>query len=88
MAQLRRDPIVGRWVVIDSEHPKTPEDFPKEDHSLSHTATCPFCPGRESRTPAEVDAVRPFLAEPFRKLSDEDLACLGFWLVCTKTVAG
>ncbi len=59
MAQLRRDPIVGRWVVIDSEHPKAPKDFPKEDHAIRHGAICSFCPGRENRTPAEVDAVRP-----------------------------
>jgi len=58
MAQLRRDPIVGRWVVIDSDHPKNPKDFAKEDHISRRAATCPFCPGRESRTPSEVDAVR------------------------------
>ncbi len=59
MPQLRRDPIVGRWIVIDSDHPKAPKDFPKEDQAPSHAAVCPFCPGRESRTPPELDAVRP-----------------------------
>ena len=58
MSQLRRDPIVGRWVVIDSDHPKAPKDFPKEDRTPRHAQVCPFCPGRESRTPPEVDAVR------------------------------
>lgn len=33
---------------------------------------------------ADVAAVRPFLAEPFRGVSDEDLAVLGFWLVFRK----
>ena len=30
MAELRRDPIVGRWVIIDTDHPSAPEDFEKE----------------------------------------------------------
>jgi SAM-dependent methyltransferase len=33
---------------------------------------------------ADVSAVRPYLAAPFDRLSDEDLACLGFWLVCRR----
>lgn len=35
-------------------------------------------------SPADVEAVRPHLARPFRELSDEDLSWLGFWLVCRK----
>jgi len=35
----------------------------------------------------EVAQVRPYLAAPFRQLPDEDLAWLGFWLVCTKASA-
>ncbi len=59
MAQLREDPIARRWIVIDSDHPKGPNDFVKEDHSPRQEAICPFCPGRENRTPTEVDAIRP-----------------------------
>jgi UDPglucose--hexose-1-phosphate uridylyltransferase len=59
MAQLRRDPIVGRWIVIDSDHTKSPKDFSKEDQNPRQAGICPFCPGRENRTPAEVEAVRP-----------------------------
>ena len=33
---------------------------------------------------ADVRAVRPALAAPFRDVTDEDLRCLGFWLVCRK----
>ncbi len=58
MSQLRRDPIVGRWVVIDSDHPQGPQDFAKENQAPHQAAICPFCPGRENRTPAEVDAIR------------------------------
>ncbi|WP_051132326.1 methyltransferase domain-containing protein [Thioalkalivibrio sp. AKL19] len=32
----------------------------------------------------DINAVRPFLATPFRELDDETLQCLGFWLVATK----
>jgi len=35
-------------------------------------------------SPDDVRSIRPDLAEPFKKLSDEDLSCLGFWLVCRK----
>lgn len=31
-----------------------------------------------------IDEVRPYLAAPFKRLSDEDLAWLGFWLVLQK----
>ncbi len=60
MAELRRDPIVGRWVVIDSDNQKGPGDFIKETTNLpGHKDTCQFCPGREHFTPPEVDALRP-----------------------------
>jgi UDPglucose--hexose-1-phosphate uridylyltransferase len=58
VAQLRRDPIAGRWIVIDCDHPKGPKDFEQEDHSFRQMAICPFCPGRENLTPPEIDAVR------------------------------
>jgi len=35
-------------------------------------------------SPADVSAVRPDLAAPFKDLSEEDLSWLGFWLVCRK----
>jgi len=34
--------------------------------------------------PRDIAEVRPRLARPFRKLSDEELSWLGFWLVCRK----
>jgi UDPglucose--hexose-1-phosphate uridylyltransferase len=59
MPELRREPVVGRWVIIDSDHLKGPGDFPREDNTPTRQPICPFCPGREHQTPAEVDAVRP-----------------------------
>jgi len=58
MPELRRDPVVGRWVIIDSDHTKGPLDFPKVDNTPNRQAICPFCPGREYQTPQEVGAVR------------------------------
>jgi SAM-dependent methyltransferase len=34
-------------------------------------------------SPAELQQVRPYLASRFRKLSEEDLLVLQFWIVCT-----
>ena len=64
MPELRRDPVVGRWVIIDSDHVKGPLDFPQEDNTPARQAICPFCPGREHQTPREVDAVRPLNSPP------------------------
>ncbi len=58
MPELRRDPVVGRWVVMNKEQ-AGPADFPKEDNTPTRQSICPFCPGREHQTPPEVDAVRP-----------------------------
>jgi hypothetical protein len=36
--------------------------------------------------PADVSAVQPNIAKSFRQVSNQDLRCLGFWLVCRKKV--
>ena len=58
MGELRRDPIVGRWAIIETENPAMPDSFLKEDQSRRHEATCQFCSGREHLTPPEIDVVR------------------------------
>lgn len=30
MTELRKDPVVGRWVIISTERAKRPHDFPQE----------------------------------------------------------
>ena len=57
MSELRRDPIVGRWVIVDTDHPSKPEDFEHEPHTWRE-GTCPFCYGNESQTPPEIDSIR------------------------------
>src|SRR5437762_281208 len=55
--QLRKDPIVDRWVVIAPERAARPTELEDPGH-LAHHAACPFCEGREAETPPEVHALR------------------------------
>ncbi|MFA5063448.1 MAG: galactose-1-phosphate uridylyltransferase [Candidatus Omnitrophota bacterium] len=57
MAELRRDPIVGRWVIVDKEHSCAPKDFKYEQY-IPKGGTCPFCYGSEAMTPPEIDSIR------------------------------
>lgn len=59
MAELRKDPVVGRWVIVNVDDSQEPATFEKEDHSLKQQATCQFCNGRENQTPPEIEVVRP-----------------------------
>jgi UDPglucose--hexose-1-phosphate uridylyltransferase len=60
MPDLRRDPIVGRWVIISTERRGRPHDFIKLQPARPiSTALCPFCPGQERLTPKEIMAYRP-----------------------------
>ena len=59
MAELRRDPIIGRWVIVETDENSLGVDaYEKESHSPYQAAICQFCAGRERQTPAEVDAIR------------------------------
>lgn len=57
MPELRKDPIVGRWVIIAPDRAKRPEDFSQE-FKLRHDGFCPFCQGNEDATPPEIFASR------------------------------
>jgi len=57
MPELRRDPIIGRWIIISSERGKKPSEFPK-DQEPNNTLSCPFCNGNEHLTPSEILAYR------------------------------
>ncbi|MBI3015621.1 MAG: galactose-1-phosphate uridylyltransferase [Candidatus Tectomicrobia bacterium] len=58
MPELRKDPILGRWVIISTERAARPKDF-KIQAPAPQRGTCPFCPGNESMTPPEILAYRP-----------------------------
>ena len=63
MSELRRDPIIGRWNIIDTDSPSGPETFTPEKQALG-TGKCPFCYGNESMTPSEIYVVRPQGSQP------------------------
>lgn len=53
MPELRKDPVLGRWIIIAKERGKRPTDFIVEQSS-SKGGFCPLCPGNEKTTPPEV----------------------------------
>lgn len=53
MPELRRDTIIGRWVIIAKERGKRPYDFVIEKDKTKG-GFCPLCPGNEHTTPPEV----------------------------------
>lgn len=58
MPELRKDPIGRRWVIIATERAARPSDFKPEPLALDDLDICPFCEGREVRTPPEIFAIR------------------------------
>jgi UDPglucose--hexose-1-phosphate uridylyltransferase len=61
--ELRKDPVLGRWVIISIERGKRPKDFIPVVHKKKG-GFCPFCPGNEYTTPQEIMAFRPEGSEP------------------------
>ncbi len=58
MPELRKDPVIGRWVIISTERGKRPSDF-EEIKEEKKGGFCPFCYGNEDKTPPEIFAIRP-----------------------------
>jgi UDPglucose--hexose-1-phosphate uridylyltransferase len=65
--EYRRDPVTGRWVIIAPERSRRPlglastKPHPRLD---AERDTCPFCSGRESRSPPELFAIRKAGTQP------------------------
>lgn len=57
MPELRKDPVISRWVIISTERAKRPSDFEAEPPP-QQPGFCPFCPGNEAKTPPEIMAYR------------------------------
>lgn len=57
MPDLRKDPIVGRWVIVAKSRAKRPHDFTSTP-KLNSGSFCPFCEGSEIHTPHEILAYR------------------------------
>src|SRR6476620_7624484 len=56
MPELRKDPIVGRWVIIATERANRP--VPPKADPYPPSDKCPFCEGNEQHTPHEILAYR------------------------------
>ncbi|MBI5554611.1 MAG: galactose-1-phosphate uridylyltransferase, partial [Elusimicrobia bacterium] len=63
MPELRKDPIIGRWVIIATERSKRPIEFEKQEEQVDYKH-CPFCAGNESKTPPEILAYRANGSKP------------------------
>jgi len=58
MREFRRDPIIGRWVIVSTERAVRPSEFLPPRREVNNQANCPFCPGNEQHTPPEITALR------------------------------
>ena len=59
MPELRKDPVVDRWVIIAPERADRPNALLRNPPEREgERELCPFCPGNESMTPPEVLAQR------------------------------
>src|SRR5262245_31700257 len=55
--ELRKDTIMGRWVIIATERANRPLQI-TETPRAARLDACPFCGGNEAETPLEVAAWR------------------------------
>jgi len=56
VSELRKDPVIGRWVIISTERSKRPSDL-KVEPARPRGGFCPLCPGNEDKTPPEVFSI-------------------------------
>ncbi len=63
MSELRRDPVVDRWVIITDEPIRSP-NLSGMTREKTGGDTCPFCPGNEHLCPPEILANRPDDSHP------------------------
>ncbi|HPB34096.1 MAG TPA: galactose-1-phosphate uridylyltransferase, partial [Caldisericia bacterium] len=59
MPELRKDPVIGRWVIIATERSLRPNDYVIEkDDNVNDLSKCPFEEGNEFMTPPEILSYR------------------------------
>ena len=57
MSELRKDPVVDRWVIIATERNLKPYDFDTHGE-VRKPGPCVFCEGMEMHTPGELYSIR------------------------------
>ena len=63
MSELRRDPVIGRWNIIETDQPTSSDGFEVETHAMGG-GKCPFCYNNEGMTPPEIYVIRPPSSAP------------------------
>jgi UDPglucose--hexose-1-phosphate uridylyltransferase len=63
MSELRKDPVVDRWVIISEDETRTPS-LDRKTEQIGEDGLCPFCPGNEHLCPPEILANRRFDSSP------------------------
>ena len=60
MSELRKDPVVDRWVIISPKRGERRGAFGRirQMDEEEQSGQCPFCPGNEGQTPPEILAYR------------------------------
>ncbi|MCX8095105.1 MAG: galactose-1-phosphate uridylyltransferase [Caldisericia bacterium] len=59
MPELRKDPVIGRWVIIATERSLRPHDYKIESEEKNKDLSkCPFEEGNENLTPPEILSYR------------------------------
>jgi len=57
MPELRKDPILGRWIIISTERAARPTDFVMHTGRSTKKGACPFCRGNEDMTPPQIFSI-------------------------------
>jgi len=68
MSELRQNFATKEWVVIATERARRPEEMARHRErkpAASFVANCPFCPGNEKLTPAEIMRIPTSLEVPW-----------------------
>jgi UDPglucose--hexose-1-phosphate uridylyltransferase len=63
MSELRKDPVVERWVIMTDDPIRSPSIVRKVQDEEADIL-CPFCPGNEHLCPPEILANRPYDSSP------------------------
>lgn len=64
MPELKKDPIVGRWIIVATERARRPGNLVDPSENDFVEEECPFCAHREQATPPEIYSVRDGHPQP------------------------
>jgi len=64
MSDLRKDPVLDRWVIISADGDIDISQFRWREPERERTGFCPFCYGNEDKTPPEIFAMRQGPGKP------------------------